>query len=301
MKPPSSSRPAAPAHTDSPTTPAIEWATAHGAVDEVLGRVEFKLRRRRRRRAVVVGALGVLLIAGVIRWQAAPPAGERLRAAAPGFAASAPRQEVLDDGTIVELRSGAQLTVAFTDHMRRVKLVSGEAHFQVAKNPLRPFVVDAGGVDVRAVGTAFAVQLRAQAIEVIVTEGRVAVEKAHAAASGTFQEYASVAAGHRVVVDLAGVPVPLSVIAFSADELDRRLEWRVPRLELAATPLAAAIAFLNSRSEVRLVLEEPELGKLELSGAIRGDNPEPLLRLLHTGFGIEADRRPGEIILRRRR
>ena len=60
----------------------------------------------------------------------------------------------LDDGTVVELNGGAEIEVQFTAAERRLRLVRGEAHFQVAKNPLRPFVVEAGGVAVRAVGTA---------------------------------------------------------------------------------------------------------------------------------------------------
>jgi transmembrane sensor len=61
--------------------------------------------------------------------------------------------------------------------MRRVILQRGEAHFEVTKNPQRPFLVTAAGIDIRAVGTAFGVQLGTTAVEVLVTEGRVSVEK----------------------------------------------------------------------------------------------------------------------------
>jgi transmembrane sensor len=59
-----------------------------------------------------------------------------------------------------------------------VVLERGEAHFQVAKNPARPFVVVARGVEIRAVGTAFSVGLESTRVEVLVTEGQVAVETA---------------------------------------------------------------------------------------------------------------------------
>jgi transmembrane sensor len=55
---------------------------------------------------------------------------------------------------------------------------SGEAHFFVEKDPQRPFVVNAAGIDVRAVGTAFNVRIDPAAVEVLVTEGRVRVDPA---------------------------------------------------------------------------------------------------------------------------
>ena len=271
--------------------------------------MEAKLRRRRQRRLSAVGALGVLLITGIGLWrplhQSTDRADVSLAITAPDAAASVPRQETLTDGTVVELRDGAKLTIAFTADLRRVRLEHGEAHFQVAKNPARPFVVDAGGVDVRAVGTAFSVQVGAAEVEVIVTEGQVAVEKpAVGMASESvarLHSIASVAAGNRIVVERASPAEPVPVVAITPAEIVERLAWRVPRLELSGTPLAQAVAFFNQHSAIGLVLATPDLGKLQLSGSVRADNVEPLLSLLHTEFGIEADRRPGEILLHHRR
>ena len=287
------------------TTPAIEWAITNGTVDQVFTRVEAKLRQRRRRRLAAAGALGVLLAVGTALWQPARVATERPVAVVPTLATTVPRKEILDDGTIVELRDGARLVVAFTAEIRRVRLVSGEAHFKVAKNPQRPFVVEAGGIDARAVGTAFAVQLSAQAVEILVTEGRVAVEKPAQAtsteAAPRAHSFGSVDAGNKVIVEFARPPALVPVVAVTPAEIDERLAWRVPRLDLNATPLAQALAFFNQHSGVHLILADPESGKLELSGSIRADNPEPLLGLLRYEFGLEADRYPGEIVLRHRR
>jgi transmembrane sensor len=81
----------------------------------------------------------------------------------------------LVDGSIVELNSASEVLMLFSPAERRVRLVRGEAHFTVAKNKARPFLVEAGTVAVRAVGTAFNVRLGGKDVEVLVTEGKVAV------------------------------------------------------------------------------------------------------------------------------
>jgi transmembrane sensor len=79
----------------------------------------------------------------------------------------------LPDGSRVELKDGSEVVVQYSASERRVKLTGGEAHFTVWKDKTRPFIVNAAGVEVRAVGTAFNVRLEAKSVEVLVTEGRV--------------------------------------------------------------------------------------------------------------------------------
>ena len=92
---------------------------------------------------------------------------------------------MLDDGSVAELNRGAEIEVNYTVAERRVVLRRGEALFTVAKNPARPFVVRAGGVDVRAVGTAFNVKLAGPNLEVLVTEGTVHVSQQTPATSAS--------------------------------------------------------------------------------------------------------------------
>lgn len=81
----------------------------------------------------------------------------------------------LEDGSTVQLNRGAEVKVAFSDAERRLFLIMGEANFQVAKEPDRPFVVNVAGVDLRAIGTVFSVKLTEHEVDVIVTEGIVNV------------------------------------------------------------------------------------------------------------------------------
>jgi len=83
------------------------------------------------------------------------------------------------DGSKVTLNTDSQIRVTLTDSERRVDLKYGEAFFEVSKDPKRPFVVNAGGKRVIAVGTQFSVRRDANDIQVVVTEGRFASKTRH--------------------------------------------------------------------------------------------------------------------------
>jgi transmembrane sensor len=110
-----------------------------------------------------------------------------------------------------------------------------------------------------------------------------------------------VEAGNRVIVERSrGAPRP-AVEAVSVIDLAEKLAWRVPRLQFSGTPLAEVIALFNQHSGARLVLGEPALGSLQLSGVLRADNIDSLLRLLELEFSIEADKTAGNATVLRRR
>jgi transmembrane sensor len=223
---------------------------------------------------------------------------------------------VLTDGSVVELKEGAAMDVDFSPQARRVVLQRGEAHFQVVKNEAIPFVVAVRGVEVRAVGTAFAVSSETASVEVIVTEGRVAVEDKNNDATtrstelnaGRNQRAAAwkpqpvapivVDAGNSITV--APAATAPRVTAVSPAQLQQRLAWRVPRIEFSGTPLAEAIPMFNAHSAVQISLGEPSLGRLLLSGILRADNVDALVRLLEANYEVSADRSDDTIVLRRR-
>jgi transmembrane sensor len=215
----------------------------------------------------------------------------------------APSHRLLPDGSTVELKRDAQLTVDFSPALRRVVLQAGVAHFDVHKDPARPFVVVAGGVEVRAVGTAFSVDRAAREVVVLVTEGRVAVTppRADGTASAT-RDGGTIEAGQQATVPLTSEAGPPSVeiVTLTADQKSDRLAWRIARLEFSATPLADAIPMFNRYAGTRLELD-PGLGGFRLSGGLRADDLEALLHLLQGEFGISAEtKNNGVTILRRR-
>lgn len=300
-------------------TQPLEWPRAAGQVDQLTAAVRQRERQQRRRRAlgVVGGALALVVAIGVYRVHVSP-AASGVGTVAGGAATASnrgivriPEKRVLPDGTIAELKSGAELAVEFGAGapIRRVRLVRGEVHFQVAKDASRPFVVEARGVRFRAVGTAFSVELGTAAVEMVVTEGRVAVESPSRATSIAQPKPARdssppvVAAGHRAVVefDAAGASSAPAIAAASAREITEQLAWRIPRLEFGETPLSEVAVALAEHGGVRLRLADPALGALSISGALRADNVEPLLQMLEANYGVQSIRRDtGEIELRKR-
>ncbi len=257
-------------------------------------------RRDRRRRTLVWAASGAVFLVALVFFQRAS-----VRESQPmptNAIVVVPQKQVLPDGSVVELKSGASITVEFSPQLRRVALSHGGAHFQVAKNPKRPFVVAVGTIEVRAVGTAFSVGLGAQGVEVLVTEGRVAVDRPAAASpANAALPIAFVDAGYRVVVDLApSAPAPLP-LALAPTELADRLAWRAPRLEFSGTPLAEALTLLNRYNQIRFVIGDPELAHTELSGYFRADNTSAFLSVLDSGFGIKGERVGDTVTLRRAR
>ena len=219
-------------------------------------------------------------------------------------------RRILEDGTAVELNRGAVVTVAFTAAERRATLVRGEALFTVAKNPARPFIVRAGGVDVRAVGTAFSVRLDSDSVEVLVTEGRVALAPPAAVGSraqgpsppvtDTPRLSAELAAGQRAMVSLTGAQPP-RITAVTAAEIARHLAWQPQLLDFSSAPLAAAIAEFNRRNRVQFVLADAELANMPIIASIRSDNVEGFARFLAATPTVQIERRGEvEIVVRRK-
>jgi len=288
---------------------ALHWARAHSAGARIVERSWAQRRRNQQRRRVAVGAaLALTLVAGALVWPSRPPPPVAV-AMPPAVVLSAPTKQSLSDGSVVELKEGAKIAVDYGAAFRRITLVQGQAHFTVAENKAIPFIVMAGGIEVRAVGTAFAVQLDARKVEVLVTEGRVAVDRSAGvlaenpspSAPGirpSHQTIAMVDAGHRIEVKLEIKAAPPAV-PVSAAEQSELLSWRVPRIELSGAPLSDALSLFNRYSKVRLVLADPSLGSLQISGVLRPDNPNALLHVLKVDYGLEADRSTdGKVVLR---
>lgn len=301
-----------------PALDPLEWIEATQAQPDILQAMERRQKRSRRRRRQALGTAATLLAVAAFFWFSPAPSPQ---SPAPSSAVvHIPARQVLPDGSVVELNDGAVIREAFTADQRRVELLGGEAHFTVTKNPARPFVVAARGVEFRAVGTAFSVDLRQREVEMVVTEGSVAVgttatnaerltlnaERLSADSDSnsdlrTPNSDVLVTAGERVVVGLAAEKAVAPVEIVDANTLRARMAWRVPRLEFSGTRLEDAIPMINEYSKVKLVLADDALGDVRLSGILRADNIDALRELLAEVHGIRSEyRATGEIVLERK-
>lgn len=222
-------------------------------------------------------------------------------------------KRVLPDGSIIELNRDAIVAVDFSAGERRVTLERGEAHFAVARDPARPFVVRASGVDVRAVGTVFNVRVDATAVEVLVTEGSVQVNAPARPLPGEYNRRDGLPAGgrlapagqiltarQRAVVLLADESVAPQVATLTIGEIERVLAWQHRLLDFTATPLGDIVAEFNRRNVAQLILIDAELASVRITASFRSDNIDGFLRLLEAGFGARVERRgDSEILLRK--
>lgn len=269
------------------------------------------------RRWGVISALAASLVVAAIlgsravRQQAPPPALQPKVRVAAATNSSALRR--LEDGTIVQLNRDVTVTVAFTAAARRVHLERGEAHFTVKKDPARPFVVTAAGIEIRALGTSFNVRVAPAVVEVLVTEGTVQVGSGEmprglAAAERDAAEanppatllIPALDARQRAVISLAAKAEVPRIATLTDGEIERVLAWQDRLLDFTAAPLAEVVAEFNRRNVVQLVVLDRELADMRISAAFRSDNIEGFVRLLEAGFGARAERRgDSEIVLRR--
>jgi len=208
----------------------------------------------------------------------------------------------LADGSVVELNKDAEISVDYSATERNIKLLRGEAYFTVAKNPDRPFIVTAGGVRVRAVGTVFNVRLKGDDVDVLVTEGKVRIDppKPEEPELKGALNAAMVGARERTTVN-AAVPTPLApeVVEATTDEIESALSWQGMRIRFRDTPLDEAVAEFNRyNSETRIVVADRRIAKIPLRGNFRADNADAFVRLMQEMLGVHADLEDGRYVLR---
>jgi transmembrane sensor len=251
----------------------------------------FNAQRPRMRIARVLGAsaaavcLGAAVVVGWIAWS---HQGTTYRTAIGGIAAIS-----MKDGSTVTLNSNSDIRVALDETERRVDLEKGEAFFEVAKDPNRPFIVRIGNERVIAVGTKFSVRREPNHVRVIVTEGRVRVEQSEPHQPA---DVALISAGAVAVAGAAGVLVQDK----SLSDAEERLSWRQGIVVFRETPLSDAVAEFNRYNTRQIYIEDSALGSMRVGGHFRTHNAEGFVRLLTEAFPIRVEDDESRIVLRHR-
>ncbi|WP_165188948.1 FecR family protein [Caulobacter soli] len=215
------------------------------------------------RRALIAGATGAAaaaLVGGVGLWTARP---QRLDTRLGEI-----RRVPLADGSLVAINTKTALEVAMKPRSRHIVLKEGEAWFQVAKDPERPFVVAAGSVRVRAVGTAFSVRRGEEAgagVDVMVTEGVVETW-----IEGDSAPRRRLSAGSRIILASAVSPT----VAESPSEIERSLAWRNGEIALDGESLDQAARLFNRYNSRQIVIDDPTLAQERFVGLFQTNEPE---------------------------
>jgi transmembrane sensor len=248
------------------------------------------------------GLAAALALAAVVWWVAPGRTG---LAETQHYATAATRQQqvALVDGSIVNLNVSTDVQIALTPAARRVTLTAGEAHFAVAHDTARPFIVTAGGVSVRAVGTAFSVRLGNHGVEVLVTEGKVEITRDDAdstPAPALPAAHPLLVAGERTVILRDAANTAAAIERVSTDALQAAVRWHSQVMTFTNLPLRDAVTLFNRRNTQQLILADAALGERKIGGTFAADQVEAFVRLLAQDGDITAERRAAaEIILRR--
>lgn len=185
----------------------------------------------------------------------------------------------LADGSVMQLNATAAVAYDFTPSRRVVRLLRGEAYFQVAKDSQRPFTVEAGGGRVTALGTAFNVRLGASATEVVVTEHAVSLTAPAAPAPSTVREEQG------AVYDADGIVRTIAPVDASA-----RLAWRRGQLVVDDAPLADVIAELQRHFSGRIVIGSAALSDRRVSGTLSVRDTNAALAFLTDALNLTVTR-----------
>lgn len=198
----------------------------------------------------------------------------------------------LDDGSVVTLNAQSSLEVNYTEAQRSVRLIAGEALFDVARQLERPFQVFTERAIVRAVGTVFNVRYRGDDATVTVVEGIVDVQSPVTREPGqvmlpvrlTAGQQARVASGEVAVIDA---------------NVDKTTSWRERRLVFDSWALSATVQEFNLYNERRILIEDPRLRTRLISGTFSADDRESFaLFLSEAGLAVSEMRSDGTILLR---
>lgn len=177
----------------------------------------------------------------------------------------------LADGSTLTLNTDSAIRVGFTSTRRLVRLLKGQALFEVAKNPHRPFVVQAADQQVTALGTIFEVRLDADRMKVTLVEGKVVVDGIHdrPGSNAAAIMVPTVLAPGEELVAVNGAKPQLAKV-----DVDQQLSWLEGFVEFKDVPLANAVQEMNRYSARPLVIGDAATGDLRVSGLFRTGNPE---------------------------
>jgi transmembrane sensor len=191
------------------------------------------------------------------------------------------RRVPLADGSFASINTASSIDIDLSGKSRDVRLVRGEAWFQVAKDPARPFIVEAGRIRAQAVGTAFSVRRHDNGADVLVTEGIV-------------DAWADGAEGHRIrlragdsafIADNAAIQ-PQPALPSS---VDRALAWRGGKIDLVDQTLRAAAADFNRYNQRRIVILDPQVGAETFDGVFGTNDPEGFAITVAKNLSVPVD------------
>ncbi|MFC3050285.1 FecR family protein [Kordiimonas pumila] len=208
------------------------------------------------------------------------------------------RQEVVDlpDGSQIVLNTNSMAEITYTDDFRTIRLIRGEAYFDVAPNKSRPFSVQTKKGTVTAVGTAFSVRVSEAQLDVIVAHGRVALEETRLddkpqrrsdfAGNQEKPSMVEVSAGQSAVIG-RGVE-EISLIAPLA--LNKELDWRDGELSFNGETLAQVVDEISRYTDISIEIGDDSLKHQRIVAYYKIGDVERMFEALNVMANIQVER-----------
>lgn len=201
----------------------------------------------------------------------------------------------LSDGSKVTLDTDSAVDLAYAKGLRLVRLVRGQAFFEVAHDATHPFRVAAGGRVISVLGTRFNVRLATGETRVLLVQGVIAVSRSDDPARPG-EETGRLAPGEQLIAR-AGVPDEIRRV-----KVEPSMEWQRGFVQFDRQTLGTAVEELNRYTEKKLVVRDPWVAALRISGAFpTGDSASfvqtitalyPLRVVPAAGGKVEIARKP---------
>ncbi len=218
------------------------------------------------------------------------------------------RNVALADGTLVTLNTNTIVATGFNRKTREIYLRKGEAHFEVARDRSRPFLVHAGDALIRAIGTGFEVRLRADShVDVVVNEGSVQVAAAFQDSRTGEARTPGVRLATRVRAlkagqELSTATTSYEVVPVTPEQLASELAWRDGAVVFDSEPLSQAVAEIQRYTDARILITDPSIATLPVGGRFKTNDLQGFLDGLEAALPIKIHRTPnGPIYVEARR
>ena len=255
--------------------------------------------------AAGLAACAVALIVAPIAYQTAsgPDPAETIVAAAQSYETgiAETRTVTLADNSRVSLDATTQIEVAYGPEARDIELLRGQAHFDVAHDPMRPFRVTAGDQTVIATGTAFNVEMVGDQVLVTLLEGEVVVRETAPSGGENTPEAPDVVAPERVPSITLSPGQQLSArrradaapsvpMVDETANLEKANAWRQGRVFLDGDSLGSAVARMNRYSRIRISVADDALEELRMSGVFNAGDTDAFIEAVESYFPVDAHR-----------
>ncbi len=184
------------------------------------------------------------------------------------------RRIALLDGSTIQMAPDSALSASLTADSRTIRMSSGRAFFEVAKDAARPFVVQAGDVSITVLGTAFDVRINDESVAVAVRHGRVGVRQA----GGRVDE--RLTPGDQLTVTRATGAAIAELVPETAVG-----SWAEGQLSVLNTPVAEVVAEIRRYHRGWIVIADDRLGAERVTGLYNLHTPDLALKALLQPIG----------------